>query len=256
VPGSNRRDARKRWSTVVALVATVLAISSLIGGGVAAADAMTCKTVRISVALTDGGTPDQQIQGELCADGDPRGRPVQVLVHGFTMTHDYWSLPGVDSRYSYVAAATARGYTTLAVDRIGVGGSSKPAATAITMDSDVTTIHDVVAALRAGAVTGAPAPAVVLVGHSFGSAISVTEAAAGQRHRVARPHPLLPRQIPGGRHRLHRRRRSQVRPGTGPVHQRRPQVRAHQSAGARRLHLLRRQPGHQRRPERPDVRGG
>jgi pimeloyl-ACP methyl ester carboxylesterase len=87
-----------------------------------------------------------------------------------------------NDRYSYVNAAVAQGYSTLAIDRIGVGESSTPAAVDVTLDSNVQTVHDVVRALRDGSVTGSPVHRVVLVGHSFGSAISVTE--AGRFHDV------------------------------------------------------------------------
>ncbi|MDT7649946.1 MAG: hypothetical protein QOI36_1352 [Pseudonocardiales bacterium] len=159
--------------------AAFVALAVLFAPGTAAAGPAggpNCTPVRIPVALTAAGPTDQHIDGTLCADGDPAGRPLQILVHGFTLTRDYWNMPGVDSRYSYVAAATARGYATLAIDRIGVGTSSKPPAAAVTLDSNVEALHHVIIAARGGAITGAPVQELVLVGHSFGSAISVTVA--------------------------------------------------------------------------------
>jgi pimeloyl-ACP methyl ester carboxylesterase len=135
-----------------------------------------CGDVRVPVSLTPGGPRQETIWGRLCSRGAPVGKPVQVLVHGYTLTHDYWDFLCCAGRYSYVDAATARGYATLAIDRLGVGNSSKPPALAVTLDSNAETVHQVIEAVRAGTVTGARVTTVVLVGHSFGTAISVTEA--------------------------------------------------------------------------------
>ena len=150
--------------------------SSAVPVEAAAAAAKTCRVVDVPVSLSAGDPDDQFVQGQLCALGDPRGLRVQVLVHGYTLTRSYWDLPYGDGRYSYVDASIARGYATFAIDRIGVGGSSRPPALAVTLDANVWTLHEVVAAVRSGWVTGAPVTDVMLVGHSFGSAISVTEA--------------------------------------------------------------------------------
>jgi pimeloyl-ACP methyl ester carboxylesterase len=166
-----------RSRLIILFVIGSLGLCSFIAPVGAAADAAkTCRLVDVPVSLAAGDPDDQFVQGQLCALGDPRGLPVQVLVHGYTLTRLYWDLPYGGGRYSYVDSAIASGYATFAIDRIGVGGSSKPPALAVTLDSNVWTLHEVVTAVRSGQVTGAPVTNVVLVGHSFGSAISVTEA--------------------------------------------------------------------------------
>lgn len=108
--------------------------------------------------------------------GDAGSRPLQVLVHGFSLTHTYWDLPYGDGRYCYVDAAVEDGYATFNIDRIGVGGSSRPPAAAVTFEANVLTLHDIVSAARNGSITGAPVDKVLLVGHSVGAAMSVAEA--------------------------------------------------------------------------------
>ncbi|KAJ7494936.1 hypothetical protein FB451DRAFT_1076754 [Mycena latifolia] len=53
---------------------------------------------------------------------------IQLLFHGFTYTQQYWSPPTEEFRnYSYTAFACDRGMSTLAIDWVGVGLSSRPA---------------------------------------------------------------------------------------------------------------------------------
>ncbi|KAJ6451764.1 hypothetical protein C8R45DRAFT_946047 [Mycena sanguinolenta] len=52
---------------------------------------------------------------------------IQLLFHGFTYTQQYWSPPTEEFRnYSYTAFACDRGMSTLAIDWVGVGLSSRP----------------------------------------------------------------------------------------------------------------------------------
>ncbi|KAJ7648754.1 hypothetical protein DFH06DRAFT_1332362 [Mycena polygramma] len=53
---------------------------------------------------------------------------IQLLVHGFSYTNQYWSPPVEEFRnYSYVTFSCERGLSSLAVDALGVGLSSRPA---------------------------------------------------------------------------------------------------------------------------------
>ncbi|KAJ7278343.1 hypothetical protein C8J57DRAFT_1576833 [Mycena rebaudengoi] len=53
---------------------------------------------------------------------------IQLLVHGFTYTNQYWSPPTEEFRnYSYTEFACDRGQSSLAIDWVGVGLSSRPA---------------------------------------------------------------------------------------------------------------------------------
>ncbi|MGH9244373.1 MAG: alpha/beta fold hydrolase [Acidimicrobiales bacterium] len=126
---------------------------------------------------------DQDVFVRLCLPAGETPSTVQLLVHGITYSHRYWDIPdptGGTDRYSWVAAATERGYATLAIDRIGIGQSSHPLSALIDMDQNAYVVHQVVRALRAGVISGPNGPVsfdkVVLVGHSYGSWTSWFEA--------------------------------------------------------------------------------
>ena len=94
---------------------------------------------------------------------------VQLLVHGATYNHLYWNFPYGNGYYSYVGAATAAGYATFDIDRIGDGNSSHPPSSELALDAGEVALHDVVTALRSGAVDGHAFQHVIMVGHSIGS---------------------------------------------------------------------------------------
>jgi pimeloyl-ACP methyl ester carboxylesterase len=111
----------------------------------------------------------------------PKAKPsttVQVLVHGITYDHRYWNIPDPDGtdRYSWEAAAAKAGYATLAIDRLGAGGSSHPPSPQVDINTNASAVRALIHALREGNVPN-PAPGtavekVVLVGHSYGSMTS------------------------------------------------------------------------------------
>lgn len=68
-----------------------------------------------------------------------------------------------------VDAATAAGYATFDIDRIGDGNSSHPPSADIDLSAGAVTLHDAVTALRSGAVDGHAFQHVIMVGHSLGS---------------------------------------------------------------------------------------
>ena len=51
---------------------------------------------------------------------------MQILIHGGSYNHAYWSRQYQPGKYSYVAAATKQGYATLNIDRLGYGRSDHP----------------------------------------------------------------------------------------------------------------------------------
>ncbi len=136
----------------------------------------TCTSHQFLVALQAGESANYQVTGTLCSLGDPTGKTIQVLVHGFTLNQTYWDLPYHPEIYSYVDSLTQAGYTTLSLDRIGVGKSSHPTATDITLDSNTYVLHQIIQQLRAGQLNSYQFPKVMLVGHSFGSTVSANEA--------------------------------------------------------------------------------
>jgi pimeloyl-ACP methyl ester carboxylesterase len=169
-----------RRSTTIrrALAAAGLAVALL----PAAAHADDCRSVKLPVALTAGAAKTSVAAGQLCrpAHSGPRSSTVQLLIHGATYGKTYWDWP--QQRYSYVRAALAAGYTTLAVDRLGVGESSRPASELVDAAANAFVLHQWVGALRAGLLHGGGFHRVVSVGHSLGSALAVEE--AGSYHDV------------------------------------------------------------------------
>jgi pimeloyl-ACP methyl ester carboxylesterase len=158
-----------------------LGLLSLGWSGPAQAEgAVQCDTVTFDVALA----PDQpqvfQLSGELCSRGEIDRRTVQVLVHGATYNHTYWDWPQHPELYSYVHYATAAGFATLALDRLGDGQSDRPDGFALTSDVSAYTIHQVIQAVRSGTLSTihfshVHPKKVILVGHSFGSDMCAAE---------------------------------------------------------------------------------
>lgn len=136
-----------------------------------------CQQERIPVTLSAASTAVYHIAGSLCADGPPRSRTVQVLIPGLTYGASYWNFPYDPGRYSYVRAATAAGYATLAIDRLGEGASDYPPAAEVTATTETYALHQVVAALHAGRIARTAFASVVLVGHSYGADLALREAA-------------------------------------------------------------------------------
>jgi len=164
---------RRRCRVVVLAGLMMLATSN------AQADDRRCETVRLPVALTESSPVHQESVGRLCrpSAASPRSSVVQLLIHGGTYGKDYWDWPQSPRQYSYVRAALHAGFATLAVDRLGVGETSRPPSIAVNFPTNTHVLHQWVQALRGGTVAGSPFTKVVLVGHSFGSGYAVDEAA-------------------------------------------------------------------------------
>jgi len=131
-----------------------------------------CLETILPVALADGGPITAQIAGTLCYAGDRVPRIVQLLVHGAGYDRHYWDWPVHNATYSYVNCATAWGYATFAFDRIGNGHSTHPPGLQGNLTSNLATMHQVVQALRRGALGWPPFPHVVYVGHSVGAQLA------------------------------------------------------------------------------------
>jgi pimeloyl-ACP methyl ester carboxylesterase len=127
-----------------------------------------------AVTCTDVITPVSagEIYGRYCRTADGGGKPLQILVPGVTYTHTYFDLAGFDGRYSYTKYMNDRGYDTLAVDRLGIGRSTRPAlGVAVNAYSNADALHQVVDAVRAGEL-GQRYGKIVLTGHSYGTFVS------------------------------------------------------------------------------------
>lgn len=154
-------------SASLTAVLAVLGTAQPVGATV---EATTCKNV--SVPVTAAGQADQ-IAGTLCAP--PGATTVQLLVHGWTYARYYWDLPYKPGTYSYVQAANRRGYATLDIDRLGDGASTHPLSAFDNFYADVSSVHQVITALRDGTL-GTKFTKVIEVGHSLGGIVTMTEA--------------------------------------------------------------------------------
>jgi pimeloyl-ACP methyl ester carboxylesterase len=147
---------------------------------------VACHDVEIPVALEEGQPTDKTIFGRLCEPEHVEADSVQILLHGGMVSHGIWDLrdPSGGDDFSYVAVANESGYATLAIDRIGNGQSSLPRSSDVTIPADAYTVHQVVQALRRGAVTrpsgGGSFKRVVLVGTSIGTFVAWFEASQYQ----------------------------------------------------------------------------
>lgn len=168
---------RRILATLSVSMLTALALSA---PSAANADGPGCQTVRTSVQLSSTDPTTYQIWGQLC--GAAPGRTVQLLVSGFTYDHLYWDSPIDPAKYSYVDAMNKAGYATLNIDRIGTGNSGHPPALNVNVDSNAYVVHEIIGKLRAGTIGGVSFPKVIVVGHSLGSVITMTE--AGKYHDV------------------------------------------------------------------------
>ena len=122
-----------------------------------------------------------QIYGQFCKPTVKevgRANTLQVLVPGVTYGHVYWN--GFDATptvgYSYAAFANAKGYATLAIDRLGVGKSDHPDPVAIVQRTfQAELYHDLFKQLRGIGRQRYPMftnwQKIIWVGHSFGSAL-------------------------------------------------------------------------------------
>ncbi|KAL1593615.1 hypothetical protein SLS59_009129 [Nothophoma quercina] len=113
-----------------------------------------------------------QISAQYCTpDGGSNG-VVQVLSHGIGFDKTYWDLSYDNYNYSYVNVATANGYSTLAIDRFGIGNSTHgDPFNEIQAQAEVEALNEVTKKLRAGSISEISCSynKVVHVGHSFGS---------------------------------------------------------------------------------------
>ncbi|GAA4430772.1 alpha/beta hydrolase [Actinokineospora soli] len=146
----------------LAAVALLAAGAGLVPVATAGAAQTTCEDVTVP---SSAGS----VYGRLCV---PEGATtVQVLVPGGTYSSAYWDIGHDPRTRSYRLAMNTAGIATLAVDRLGSGRSSKPSSLLLGVGTQAEALHAVVRSVRPRF------DRVVLVGHSVGSAIAVTEAA-------------------------------------------------------------------------------
>ncbi|HLZ55695.1 MAG TPA: alpha/beta fold hydrolase [Ktedonosporobacter sp.] len=152
-------------------------IFPLSSGPAAASDTTSsCTQSLIPVTLSALDPTVYHVATWLCSQGHLAGKTVQVLVHGSTYDHTYWDFPSLSPTDSYVKQITSAGYVTLNLDRIGTGLSDHPPALHVTLVSNAYVLHQIIQSLRNGSVNGVSFSKIILVGHSFGSTVVITEA--------------------------------------------------------------------------------
>ncbi|HEV7976004.1 alpha/beta hydrolase [Amycolatopsis sp.] len=169
----SRSHSRRRslsWGLTSLFAGLLVAATSLTAPAASAEPATTCTNV--TVPVTAAGQP-AKITGTLCAP--PGATTVQILIHGWSYARYYWDMPYQPDTYSYVRAANRRGYATLNIDRLGDGQSTHPLSAFGNFYADVSTVHQVITALRDGRL-GTHYSKVIEVGHSLGGIITMAEA--------------------------------------------------------------------------------
>jgi pimeloyl-ACP methyl ester carboxylesterase len=170
------RCAVKTMHVVAAIAAWLFVWSKVDAAGSAE---VSCRRADALVALAAGQPANYLLAGELCAAPDKLkdGATVQLLVHGATYNHEYWNYGSVQgTSHSYARAVAQFGLATFAPDEIGVGASSHPVSTLVTLDAATYVAHQIVNALRNGSLAGTRFGKVIAVGHSLGSAVVWNEA--------------------------------------------------------------------------------
>jgi hypothetical protein len=64
------------------------------------------------------------ISAQYCEPEGGSSDTIQLLTHGVGFDKTYWDLDYDNYNYSYVDVALGAGYSTLAIDRLGIGNSS------------------------------------------------------------------------------------------------------------------------------------
>ena len=150
----------RRFAAVVLLAAGIC-----IAPGTAGAAQITCEDVAVPVPI---GLSTHSMHGRLCVpDG---ATTLQILIPGGTYNKAYWDIGYTPETRSYRLAMNRSGIATLAVDRLGSGRSTKPASALLGLATQAKAIHAAVVSLRPRF------DRIILVGHSVGSAIAMTEA--------------------------------------------------------------------------------
>jgi hypothetical protein len=149
---------------------------------------LRCSELEIPVALAPGQSEDYTVIAWLCSRGPLEHKTIQVLLHGATNDHTYWDWPYQPDHYSYVRAATAAGYATLNMDRVGFGLSSHvPDGLDLDLGADAYAAHEIIQDLRSGALVvhgfgRVRAERILLAGESLAANIAWLE--AGTYHDV------------------------------------------------------------------------
>jgi pimeloyl-ACP methyl ester carboxylesterase len=123
------------------------------------------------------------ISGTYCTPKNPQtAKALQILVHGITYNKTMWAGMGFGAPYDWHAAATARGYATLALDRLGHGANPQrpDPLTVVQPQLQLDLLAAIFAAARTTSALNVLHQAyekVIFVGHSYGSFLGAALAA-------------------------------------------------------------------------------
>ena len=145
--------------------AAVFLLPAVLSTPAPAVAATTCED--LSVPVTVALLP-QTMHGRLCAP--PGVSKVVVLIPGGTYNASYWDIGYTPEIHSFRLAMNQAGVATLALDRLGTGGSSKPLSTLLSASAQATAAHQVIRSMRSRFAK------VVVGGHSIGAAMAMIEA--------------------------------------------------------------------------------
>jgi pimeloyl-ACP methyl ester carboxylesterase len=141
------------------------------------------RTERVTFHVTLSNNQTYTLVGYLYSDGNPKHRPLQVLLNGASYNHLYWDIPEINNHdYSYARFMAEEGYAVLALDQLGTGESDRPDGDFLTVAEAASSVHQVVTALRTKQNPLHHAfKKIALVGHSLGSILAIyTESTFGR----------------------------------------------------------------------------
>jgi len=133
-----------------------------------------CEQQRIPVKLSANGWREYDLVGQLCWQGELQNKTLQVLVSGAGYGAAYWDFPHKPDTYSYARTALRAGDAIFNFDRLGMGLSDHPFGASLDVDTQAYVLHQTLSTLT----SERDFNAVVMLGHSFGSTISLAHALA------------------------------------------------------------------------------
>ncbi|MBT8443608.1 MAG: lysophospholipase [Gammaproteobacteria bacterium] len=139
---------------------------------------VSCRDETIPVKLTADAWFTHDVVGTLCWTGELDDRTLAVMVSGAGYGSIYWDFPYKPDTYSFVRAALGRGLATFNFDRLGMGRSDRPFGLSLGVDNQAYVLAQIIETLNADNAFGA----VVTLGHSFGSTISLAHALSYPQH--------------------------------------------------------------------------
>ncbi|MGI9308970.1 MAG: alpha/beta fold hydrolase, partial [Gammaproteobacteria bacterium] len=131
-----------------------------------------CEEQTISVKLTDDAWFSHDVVGTLCWTGELDGKTLAVTVAGGGYSGVYWDFPYESDTYSFARAALKKGLAVFNFGRLGMGRSDRPFGLSLGVDNQARVLAQIVETLKGQHQFAA----VVTLGHSFGSTISLAHA--------------------------------------------------------------------------------